>query len=220
MTVVRLKAIVGAAAVSTLLSSYGAAQDTDVCAPLGESYLQDADFELERLDGKSVHWRLKQHAGEPSFETDINDGVLTIRKIGTQPWLVYWQRLKGNEFAGKRMAFSAEMKWDKPETDTRGVQSQARLNLIAFAKDNKILKRFNLAYHPNPDKSGWQPLQMVVKLPPKTNFIDLGFVHEADGVLLIRNPSFYLVDASSAACKQMLTPGQNRLNNEGPSGLR
>ena len=219
MTVGCLKATFGVAAVSVMLSSCGAAQDIDSCAPLGESYLQDADFELERLDGKSLHWRSKQHAGEPSFETDISNGVLTIRKIGTQPWLLYWQRLQSDEFAGKRLAFSAEMKLDEASTDSQRVQPPARLSLKALSKDKKELRRFYLDFSPKPGMTDWQPIQMVVNLPPRATIVVLGFLVQADGALLIRNPSFSEVDRSSVACKRMLTPRYVRPSQGGPSGL-
>jgi len=43
-------------------------------------------------------------------------------------------------------------------------------------------------------------VQVVVQLPPKTDTVEVGFLHQAEGTVQARNPSFQLVDESKGPC--------------------
>ncbi|MCB1848501.1 MAG: hypothetical protein KDI04_14295, partial [Halieaceae bacterium] len=90
------------------LGACGPVPGVDPCVLEEGNYLQDADFALEAQSSRSKHWTGIQHTGEKSFAVAIADGVLSIDKVGSQPWFLYRQRLPAAELAGQRVVFSAE----------------------------------------------------------------------------------------------------------------
>ena len=197
-------------ALAILLASCGDTTDPDVCQKLGDNLLQDADFALEKQDGRSKAWGALQHAGEKSFEYTIENGELTIEKIGTQPWGIFRQRLRTSDLDGTRMAFTAELKMDLTP-DGSGMSPTGEgggLNLTARSGNNKILLRSTLNHEPRIGKTDWQPVRVIVDIPETTEIIELGFLHQASGVLQVRKPSFHQVDAASPACAVTPEPAQ------------
>ena len=55
-------------------------------------------------------WLVKQHAGEPSFTVNVDDGVLELaRSGGTQPWLIVSQKIPAElEQVGATLQLSAD----------------------------------------------------------------------------------------------------------------
>jgi hypothetical protein len=195
-------------ALAILLASCGDTTDPDVCQKLGDNLLQDADFELEKQDGRSKAWGALQHAGEKSFEYTIENGELTIEKIGTQPWGIFRQRLRTSDLNGTRMAFTAELKMDLSPDGARIPPTGGGLNLTARSGNNRILLRSTLNHEPRIGKTDWQPVRVIVDIPETTEIIELGFLHQASGVLQVRKPSFHQVDAASPACAVTPEPAQ------------
>jgi hypothetical protein len=63
------------------------------------------------------HWSSTQHAGEPSYEVEAEDGVLVIRRIGKEPWgLVSQKVVDATGLAGKRLEFSMELAGELKDT--------------------------------------------------------------------------------------------------------
>jgi hypothetical protein len=173
------------------------------CAVEGENYIQDPDFSLEAEDSRSKYWSGLQHAGERSFETAIHGDVLTITKIATQPWYIYRQKLMNkDDFAGKKMAFSAEFKLSQQQAQHIVAGSGLLLNVLSGAVRESY--RVNMPEDYIPDSDEWQLLQVVVQVPKKVRQIQLGFMHEAEGSLQVRRPSFRELDESKNTCA--LTP--------------
>jgi len=197
-----------AIALAMLLTSCGDTTDPDVCRQLGDNLLQDADFALEKQSRRSQIWSALQHAGEPSFEFIIEDGELTINKIGTQPWGIFRQRLRTNELGGTRMAFTAELKMDLSPDGSRMHPIGGGLNLTARSGNNRILLQSKLNHEPRLGKTDWLPVRVIVDIPERTEIIELGFLHQASGVLQVRKPSFHRVDAASPACAVTPEPEQ------------
>lgn len=189
-----------ALASAVLLASCDVADDKDGCSKLGENYLQDADFALEQQDQRSKHWVGLQHAGETSFEFTFEDGELSMKKIGTQPWGVLRQKLRNSDLGGARMAFAADIKLDLSGEGVGAFPVGGGLALTARSGRNRILLHSALNHKPRLGKTKWQMVQVIVDIPRNTKVIDLSFLHQASGVMQIRNPSFHRVDASSAAC--------------------
>ena len=200
-TAARLPAI----ALAVLLAACDDTTDPDVCRALGENLLQDADFELEKQNPQSKIWNTLQHAGEESFDFSIENGELTIAKIGTQPWGVFRQRLAAEDFRGARMAFTAELKMDLSPEGMRMHPVGGGLNLTARSGDNRIVLHSKLEHEPRLGQTDWQPVRVIVDIPGNTETVELDFLHQASGVLQVRKPSFHQVDAASPACA--LTPG-------------
>lgn len=187
-------------ALAILLTSCGGTSDPDVCRLLGDNLLQDADFALEKQDGRSKSWGTLQHAGERSFEFTIENGELTIKRIGIEPWGIFRQRLRTNDLGGARMAFTAELKMDLSSDGMEMPPIGGGLNLTARSGNNRVLLQSKFNHEPRLGKTDWQPVQVIVDIPETTATIELGFMHHASGVLQVRKPSFHHVDADSPAC--------------------
>ena len=186
---------------SLLLSACENSADASGCVSTSDNYIQDTDFELERENRRSKHWTATQHAGEPSFEVLIEDGVLTITKTGTQPWFIYRQRLQNSEFAGARMAFSAQIKLDVAPAVRVFGRSGAGLSAVMRSGNKQILMRSSLDHEPHMGKTDWTDVELVFDIPADTDSIDLSFLHQAEGSFQVRNPSFHKVKTSSGTCQ-------------------
>ena len=198
---VRLRAFVLTACLPILLSACEDSSGTTGCTSISDNYIQDANFALEQEDRKSKHWTATQHTGEPSFEVLIADGVVTIEKTGTQPWMVYRQKLQNSEFAGARMVYSAQIKLDVTPAARVPGRSGAGLNVVMRSGNNRILLRSSLDHEPHMGKTDWTGVELVFDVPADTSTIELGFLHQAEGTVQLRNPSFHRVKTSSGSCQ-------------------
>jgi hypothetical protein len=187
-------------ALAIVLTACDIAVDSDTCSKVGKNYLRDADFALEQKDPQSKHWVGLQHAGETSFEFTFEDGELSIQKIGTQPWGILRQKLRNADLGGARMAFTAEIKLDLSGEGVQAYPIGGGLELTARSGRNRILLHSALNHKPRLGNTPWQTVEVIVDIPNRTKVIDLSFLHQASGLMQIRNPSFHLVDASSIAC--------------------
>ena len=203
-----MKTILRAAAMGMLVFCEVTLGDT-LCALSGDNYIVNADFSERSRSGNAKHWGGIQHAGEKSFETVVDGEELTILKTGSQPWFFLRQKVQAQqlELAGKKVAFTAEIKLDiQPPAIYMAFKVGGGLQLTVKSKSsNKILLRSTLDHEPHMGKSDWQKVQVVVRLPKKAGVVDLDILHQADGELSIRRPSLRLVDESEQPCK--VTPG-------------
>lgn len=163
--------------------------------------IQDADFSLEAANRRSKFWVSAQHAGERSFTTRIQEGVLTVTKTGSQPWFVIRQTLQTPNLSGQKMVFSADVKLDlQPPQLIHGLGDGGWLRVTARSANKKVLMQSALDQEPHIGKTDWERVQVLVELPSDTMQIDLSFLHQADGVMSIRNPFFGPVAAVSEVC--------------------
>lgn len=192
-----------------LLAACEPAPDANFCKVTGENLIKDPAFNTRTDRGNLKHWATAQHAGENSYQYDIDDGELSIRKIGTQPWFVFKQRMDIPAQAGKKLAFYAELELDLQEpVEEHGFKVGGGLLLTAKARPNgqgKVLLDASLLHEPHLGKVDWRPVQVVVELPDKTRSLILGAMQRADGSLKIRNPKLQWVDESEQPCD--ITPG-------------
>jgi hypothetical protein len=181
--------------------------ETGFCAVTGDSYLQNGDFSAKRKSGALKDWNSSQHAGENSFELDIDGIELTIDKIGTQPWFMLRQRLPAKEVAGKKIAFTAEIKLDlRPPVASEMPPIGGGLQISARDRSGgKPLLSSTLDHEPRMGKTDWQAVQVVIQVPARTRTLELGFLHQADGSFSVRDPSLKLVDETTEPCE--LSPG-------------
>ena len=135
-------------------------------------------------------WRTAQHAGEPSFSTKVTDGVLEIRLIATQPWMLFRQTVKDRRLSGATVRYSAELKGDLPdEPKLHGFDHIGGLYL-KVGRD-----KVRLAEHdPNHDQWDWQEFSYEEVIPPGVTSVRAGFVHQSGGALWAKNPSLVIVD--------------------------
>ena len=170
----------------------------------GENYLLNSNFSEQSKSGAAEHWGGMQHAGVRSFERTIIGDELTIHRIGPESWYLLRQKIEARQLAGKKVAFTAEIKMDSPTTSIYpGLNGERGLLLSAKPKySGKLLLRTSMAPESATDNTEWQKIQIVARLPKKTGFVELGFLHQSDGSMTIRHPSFQLLDESEHKCKK------------------
>ncbi|MFT4823641.1 MAG: hypothetical protein ACJASY_001833 [Halioglobus sp.] len=183
---------------------YGCSANAKFCEVTGGNYLQNSDFSTKTASGGVKHWTATQHAGETSFEVNYDGVEVTIDKIGSQPWMMLKQRLRDTDLAGEKAAFTAEIKLDLQQPAIfHGFKKGGGLQLTAApSSSSRLLLKSTLDHTPHMGKTDWEKVQVVVKFPPKTSTVEVSFLHQADGVLQVRNPSLQLVDESGGKCKR------------------
>jgi hypothetical protein len=175
--------------------------NTELCVTDRENLIEDANFSLEEENNQSRLWVQSQHAGELSFTTNIQKGVLTISKIGTQPWFTYKQLVQAKKYAGQKMVFSADLKLDlDPPRLSHGFGDGGGLMIVAKSANRKLLLRSVLEHEPHIGKTDWQRVQVIVQLPKSTRRVTLAFLHQADGIMQVRNPFFGAVTPGTKDC--------------------
>lgn len=190
------------ALVSTvLLASCVSAGSPELCPPAGENLIEDADFALEAENNLSRLWGQSQHAGELSFDTNIHKGVLTISRIGSQPWFTYKQVLQVERYAGQKMVYSADLKLNlEPPRVSHGFGDGGGLMIVAKSANRKLLLRSVLEHEPHIGNTDWQRVQVIVQLPKNTRWVTLAFLHQADGTMQVRDPFFGPVAVDAKDC--------------------
>jgi hypothetical protein len=153
-----------------------------------ENLLLDTEFTREGEYART--WRMAQHTGELSFSVDSNEGVLEIRRIATQPWMLLRQTVKDSRLSGATIRYTAELKGDLPsEPRLHGFDHIGGLYL-RIGRD-----RGKLAQHePNAEQWDWQTFSYEAQVPLGETSVRAGFVHQSGGVLWARKPSLVILD--------------------------
>ena len=157
------------------------------CA-VSENLLIDTSFKREGEYARA--WRMAQHTGELSFSTEAIEGVLELRRIATQPWMLMRQTVNDARLSGATILYTAELKGDLP--------SQPRLHGFdhiggLYLKVGR--RKAQLAEHePNANQWDWQMFSYEEEIPDGVTSLRAGFVHQSGGVLWARNPSLVILD--------------------------
>ena len=134
-------------------------------------------------------WRLAQHTGELSFEVTVDDGLLQMKRIDKEPWMLYRQTVESAALAGATVRYSAELKGDAPgEPMLHGFDHIAGLYVKAGREPARLAD-----HEPNVGQWDWQLVTMEEKIPAGVTSVRVGFVHQAGGTLWARNPSLVIV---------------------------
>ena len=172
------------------------------CVLTGPNLLLDPDFSLEARDPVAGPWHRTMHAGQQAYEVEFANSELTISKFAAQEWLYISQRVRVGKYKGRKMAFSAELKLDlSPTPGLPANASGGGLDVIGYSGAGNILWSSRRNHEPRIGTTDWRWVQVVLKIPPITRYIDAMFIHEAEGTLQIRNPSLRLVDESKSQCE-------------------
>ena len=163
------------------------ARDASACET-SENLLKDTAFTREGDLARA--WRMVQHTGELSFTTEVAEGVLEIRRIDIEPWMLFRQNLTDPRLAGATIHYSAELKGDLPaEPRLHGFDHVGGL----YIKVGRGAAR--LAEHePNEGQWDWQEFTYEATIPEGETSLRAGFVHQSGGALWARNPSLVIVD--------------------------
>lgn len=155
--------------------------------PSSDNLLRDPLFTNNPAHGRG--WRMAQHTGELSFEVTVDDGLLQMKRIDKEPWMLYRQTVESAAFAGATVRYSAELKGDAPgEPMLHGFDHIAGLYVKAGREPAMLAD-----HEPNVGQWDWQLVTVEQKIPPGVTSVRVGFVHQAGGTLWARNPSLVIV---------------------------
>ena len=165
--------------------------------------LQGTDFKI--LEDRSFPWLQRQHARQ-SYEASVDDsGVLSITQKGNEPWFIYYQRVEDPRLAGNIIRYSADLQGQvNVEPKFHGFPHLAGLYYVP-AKGTKRLSSYSkVAEHtPNGGNWDWQRFTVEYRVPVTASVVEVGFVHQARGTIMARNPELVVVEcAGDSAFKQ------------------
>ena len=164
----------------------GSAQNS-VCKT-SENLLVDTAFTREGEVARA--WRTAQHTGELSFSTEVTEGVLEIRRIATQPWMLFRQTVADPRLSGATIRYSAELKGDLPdEPNLHGFDHVGGLYLKVGREKARLAE-----HEPNHNQWDWQEFAYEEVIPSGVTSLRAGFVHQSGGALWAKNPSLVIVD--------------------------
>jgi hypothetical protein len=169
----------------------------DACAPRGKNMLEDLTFSTLSNPRSQRQWLSSEHAAGQTFEYSASDGILKIFKTGGEPWFLLSQSPDPAKLAGKRITFGAELKLDLQMPTDHAFTPGGGLSLFA-RKGGKVVINSTLEHEPRLGTTEWIPVSVTVKVPPGTDRLRVGFLHQAEGTLRVRKP--YLKLAAGQDC--------------------
>lgn len=171
-----------------LLSACGEQAADNTCKAVGDNRLQDPLFSALKVPRMQRHWQSAEHAAGRSFTYEATDGVVTIEKIGVEPWMILTQSPDPGPLAGKVVEFSADIKFEL-ETPKEPHAYEPGGGLVLMARENdEVVLNSTLDHEPKMGMHDWQTVRIVVALPRGLDYLQVGFMHHAGGVLRARNP--------------------------------
>lgn len=143
-------------------------------------------------------WRARQHAGRGSFETEVAEGEVTIKRTGPEPWFTLTQQLAAEDLQGHRLLYVAELKLDLsaedwPEVTAPGgglVLTVWGTLPVAAAGERVVIDR-RMDREPTLGTTEWFTAWQTVVLPQNATKLEVGFVHRAMGTLTLRNARLF-----------------------------
>lgn len=164
------------------------------CAYIGENLLLDTGFTTLDSPRFERKWQSSEHGLGKSFSYSAKDGVLSIEQTGAEPWINVTQSIDTSALAGKRVEFSAHLKLDlAPSRAPHAFKLGGGLMLYA-RKNGKVVVRSTLEHEPHMGVHDWQTALIVVDLPQRIDFLQVGLLHQAGGAMQVRNPSLRVVN--------------------------
>jgi hypothetical protein len=145
------------------------------------------------VTGSDSAWQYRQHAGTRSFSVAAQDGVLTLERVGSEPWAVFRQSITDERLSGATIRFTADLRGDVSPNAGHGFEAKAGL----FLQIAKYSDAFMGDQNPNSGQWDWQTFSVTKTVPAGANSIQVGFIHQAgEGAIEARNPSLVLVDCA------------------------
>lgn len=155
------------------------------------SLLIDPEFQTWR-DAESA-WRYEQHTGAQSFKVSQQNGELSLSRIGTEPWMLYIQKVTDSRLSGRIVRYSAEVKGDVALETTHGFASKAGLFLRVGPRPDAVMAD----HEPNVGEWDWQRITVERAIPEIFDYIEVGLIYQAgEGTLRVRAPQISLAECS------------------------
>ena len=167
----------------------GSSSSNDVACEGSPELIADPSFSTIRELGSQ--WRYRQHAGAQSFSVEAQDGVLTFKRVGSEPWAIFRQSITDERLDGATIRFTADLQADVSPDVTHGFGAKAGL----FLQIGKRPDAFMGDQDPSNGQWDWQTYNVTETLPVGVNSVNVGFIHQAgEGAIEARNPSLVLVN--------------------------
>jgi len=119
--------------------------------------------------------------------------VLSIEQKGDEPWFIFKQRIKDRSLSGATLRYSALTKGSiQTEPKFHGFEHVAGL----FYRTRTLGRQqvnYSAEMPPNQGEWEWQEVATTFEVPGDMNWIEVGFVHKAHGILQAKNPSLVIV---------------------------
>lgn len=161
----------------------------------GENLLGNPAFTVNTV-GAAPPWQSSQHAGEKSFELSLDNGTATIEKIATQPWYTMSQSQKARPLRGKIIEYSAEIKLELDDEDLAhafkpggGLTLTLRGDPDPVMGGDRLLESKLFEHEPHLGTWDWTPVSMRLAVPENATNLKVGFAHQANGWMAVRNPA-------------------------------
>lgn len=195
LLVVMLAALLAGCQVATTDSTAGAQ-----CVG-GDNLLVNTDFGGSDPEGGLRPWRGSQHAGETSFRTSADNGVLTIEKIATQPWYRFAQTPSARALRGEALLFRSEIKLNL-DTDNiaHNFTAGGGLQVLVWGDPDPVMGGDRLVFsstlehEPRLGTTDWVQVSIPFAVSSTATRMSVGFVHQANGSMQVRNPELLRCD--------------------------
>ena len=189
------RCVVLAACVGTLVSCTepsgpsGSSSSSNVACEGSPELIMDPQFAT--INEIASQWRYRQHAGDQSFSVAARDGVLTFKRVGSEPWAIFRQSITDERLDGATIRFTADLQGDVSPDVTHGFGAKAGL----FLQIGKCPDAFMGDQDPSNGQWDWQTYSVTETLPVGVTSLNVGFIHQAgEGSIEARNPSLVLVN--------------------------
>ncbi len=180
----------------------GCQPDTDVAGtPDDANLLSDPAFTVDKT-GPDAIWRLSQHAGPRSYEWAVDDGVLSVTRIGPEPWGQATQSIPAADLVGRTLVFSAELSGnlalDSADTVERtGIGVRVRgtsPDVPAVLGPSAIQLSATGAPALPPGELDWSEQRVAFRVPEGAEEVEVAIRLGTGGTLRARNPRLLLQD--------------------------
>ena len=166
----------------------GSSSSSDVACEGSPELITDPQFAT--INEIASQWRYRQHTGPQSFSVEADDGVLTIKRVGPEPWAIFRQSITDERLDGATIRFTADLQGDVSPDVTHGFGAKAGL----FLQIGRRPDAFMGDQDPGTGQWAWQSYTVTETLPVGVNSLNVGFIHQAgEGAIEARNPSLVLV---------------------------
>ena len=149
------------------------------------------DTQFATITEVGSQWRYRQHAGAQSFSVEAEDGILTFKRVGPEPWAIFRQSITDERLDGATIRFTVDLQGNVSPDVTHGFGAKAGL----FLQIGRRPDAFMGDQDPGTGQWDWQSYSVTETLPVGVNSVNVGFIHQAgEGAIEARNPSLVLVD--------------------------
>ena len=198
MFFLRLGQIVFLAAIAVVLAACAVSSDQLTSTEVNSAACEGSpelitDPAFITINDASSQWRYRQHTGKKSFSLTTEEGVLTIKRVGPEPWAIFRQTIEDERLKGATIRFTADLQGDVSSDVTHFFGAKAGL----FLQVAKYPDAYMGDQDPSNGQWDWQTFSVTQTIPEEVSVVHVGFIHQAgEGVIEARNPSLVLVDCS------------------------